>query len=145
MQDKSKCYQVESVPTLTPPKRLGSYLVDAGLLSTDQVNVALNDQQTTGMRFGEILVAHGWLKEQTIEWVMKRVVEPERKRRRQQSAPPVARPRSLEVLRTAAADRPFSSESTADTPRRPPLRRELPISKPLPSVKSSDSDVNWVG
>jgi hypothetical protein len=150
MRDKSDRYQVEMVPALTPPKRLGSYLVDAGLLSLDQINVALNDQQATGMRFGEILVARGWLKEQTIEWVMKRVVEPERQQRRRQqiAQQPANRPRSLEVLRTAAAD--LAQDKAEEEPlkeplKRPPLRRELPISKPLPSVKSSDSDVNWVG
>ncbi len=33
-------------------KRLGGYLVEAGLLTPAQVDVALNDQKLTGMRFG---------------------------------------------------------------------------------------------
>ena len=151
MRDKSDRYQVETFPTFSSPKRLGSYLLDAGLLNPDQVNVALNDQQATGMRFGEVLVVRGWLKEQTIEWVMKRVVEPERQQRDRQTVtrPTVARPSSLEVLRTAVdqADRPTDpvSSPAAELEKKPQARREVPISKPLPSVKSSDNDVNWVG
>ena len=53
-------------------------MVEAGLLTHDQINVALNDQQATGMRFGEIIVARGWLKEQTVEWIVTKVIEPER-------------------------------------------------------------------
>ena len=151
MRDKSDRYQVETFPTFSSPKRLGSYLLDAGLLNPDQVNVALNDQQATGMRFGEVLVVRGWLKEQTIEWVMKRVVEPERQQRDRQTVarPTVARPSSLEVLRTAVdqADRPTepAPSPAAELEKKPQARREVPISKPLPSVKSSDNDVNWVG
>ena len=156
MRDKSDRYQVETFPTFSSPKRLGSYLLDAGLLNPDQVNVALNDQQATGMRFGEVLVVRGWLKEQTIEWVMKRVVEPERQQRDRQmgdrqsvTRPTVARPSSLEVLRTAVepADRATepAPSPAAELEKKPQVRREVPISKPLPSVKSSDNDVNWVG
>ena len=43
-------------------KRLGGYLVEAGLLTPAQIDVALNDQKLTGMRFGEILAARGWVK-----------------------------------------------------------------------------------
>ena len=151
MRDKSDRYPVETFPTFSSPKRLGSYLLDAGLLNPDQVNVALNDQKATGMRFGEVLVVRGWLKEQTIEWVMQQVVEPERQQHdRQKTAQQAAvRPRSLEVLRTAAdsATEPATAPMTpaAEAQAKPQMRREAPISKPLPSVKSSDNDVNWVG
>jgi hypothetical protein len=117
-------------------KPLGSYLVDAGLLSGDQIKVILADQQATGMRFGEIAVARGWVKEQTVEWIIRKVIEPERKALQQrlaQSTPPT---------------QPLASETTLrqdTTVKQPFIRRDLPISKPLPSVKSSDSDVNWVG
>ncbi len=59
-------------------KRLGHYLVDAGLISPAQVDVILKDQVETGMRFGEILVTRGWLKAQTIEFMMENVVVPQR-------------------------------------------------------------------
>ena len=59
--------------------RLGSYLVEAGLITPAQVSVVLNDQKIeTDMRFGDVLVARGWIKAETIEFIMTRVVEPER-------------------------------------------------------------------
>jgi hypothetical protein len=59
-------------------KRLGSYLIDAGLLSPSQVDVALNDQASTGMRFGEIIVERGWVKQQTIDYLHRKIIELER-------------------------------------------------------------------
>lgn len=62
--------------------RLGSYLIEAGLITPAQVTVVLNDQTVShDMRFGEVLVARGWVKQETIEFIMKRVVEPERQAR----------------------------------------------------------------
>ena len=60
-------------------KPLGAYLVEAGLLSAAQVTVALTDQDLTSMSFGEIVVTRGWVKEQTIEYLMQKVILPERK------------------------------------------------------------------
>jgi hypothetical protein len=59
-------------------KRLGSYLMDAGLLSASQIEVALNDQNSTGMRFGDIIVERGWVKKQTIEYLSRKIIELER-------------------------------------------------------------------
>jgi hypothetical protein len=109
-------------------KPIGKYLVEAGLLNGDQIQVILTDQQATGMRFGEIAVARGWVKEQTVEWIMRRVIEPERQ--------------AQEAKRSVVSE-PIKAETTLKQPYL--IRRDLPISKPLPSVKSSDSEVNWVG
>lgn len=177
MRDKSDRYQVQTVPTRAAAKRLGSYLVDAGLLTTDQINVILNDQQATGMRFGEIVSARGWVKEQTIEWIVQKVVEPERHQpvasaaaqTSVKSSPQAAtstaqafRPKSLQVLKANAesvvatsgeAEHPQSEAETVFNPsmsaslnaKKSTVRRDSPISKPLPPVKSSDGDVSWVG
>jgi hypothetical protein len=59
-------------------KPIGMYLVEAGLLSEAQVGVALADQDVTSMLFGEILVTRGWVKAQTIEYLMQKIVLPER-------------------------------------------------------------------
>jgi hypothetical protein len=59
-------------------KRLGSYLIDAGLLSPSQVDVALSDQASTGLRFGEIIVERGWIKQQTIDYLHRKIIELER-------------------------------------------------------------------
>lgn len=166
MRDRSDRYHVESISTLASSKKIGSYLVDAGLLTADQINVALNDQQATGMRFGEIIVARGWLKEQTVEWIMAKVVEPERRALKRQekhqeqvasrwSHEQASHPSSPQVSVASGAKASGASQtkpgikvaSVADKPTSPKafVRREAPISKPLPSVGSSDGDVNWVG
>lgn len=59
-------------------KRIGGYLVEAGLLTPAQVDVVLNDQKKSGLRFGEILAARGWVKQETVEYFMEKVVLPER-------------------------------------------------------------------
>jgi hypothetical protein len=59
-------------------KRLGGYLIDAGLLTPYQVDVALQDQESTGMRFGDIIVERGWVKKQTIEYIVRKIIELER-------------------------------------------------------------------
>jgi ribosomal protein L37AE/L43A len=64
--------------SVTESKRLGDYLVEAGLLTDSQIEVALADQVTTGLRFGEVLVRRGWVKEETIEYLMQKVIVPER-------------------------------------------------------------------
>jgi hypothetical protein len=57
---------------------LGSYLVEAGLITPAQVEVILNDQRIMGnMRFGDVLVARGWIKQQTLEYLIRKIVEPE--------------------------------------------------------------------
>jgi len=171
MRDKSDRYQVQVNEGPRKPKRLGGYLLEAGLLTTDQVDVALSDQQATGMRFGDVLVARGWVKEQTVEWMMQRIITPEREayaqweekqktlvqertlrqphviakqapKRVVQPAPPPAKPKAVpsEPTPTTAFGNAASKTGTTQ-----PARREVPISKPLPPVNSSDNDVSWVG
>jgi|GEM_PF-4961060 len=60
-------------------KRLGNYLVEAELVTPAQIEVALADQRSTGARLGDILVARGWLRQGTIEFIMERVVMPDRR------------------------------------------------------------------
>lgn len=133
-----------------PPKRLGGYLVEAGLLTLDQINVILNDQQATGMRFGEIVVARGWLKEQTIEWIVEKVVEPERQSLQHQHTQSGASTSSSSNRPAPPAPKIDRPASTAPTPAHSTstksfARRDIPISKPLPSVNSADNGVYWVG
>lgn len=172
MREIGERYPIKSIPTLNSAKKLGSYLVEAGLLTADQINVVLNDQQATGMRFGEIVVARGWLKEQTVEWIVSKVVEPDRRARKRQeqmatrwvneqaarvATSPVGNSSAAKSASSSAsksASNPNSSNRSnvdvqvAATDKAAPkafVRREAPISKPLPSVSSSDGDVNWVG
>ncbi|HEY9907824.1 MAG TPA: hypothetical protein V6D18_09450 [Thermosynechococcaceae cyanobacterium] len=126
-------------------KRLGGHLIEAGLLTTAQVDVALNDQRLTGMRFGEVIVARGWVKRQTIEYLMKKVVLPEQqalleaeqavpKRKSGQMHFSTPRPTNSAVNGTGGNGTGMSSTDL-----------HSPISKPLPSTGSEDEGVSWVG
>jgi len=64
----------------SPLKRLGSYLVEADLVTQAQIDAALADQAVTGARLGEILAARGWVKQKTVEYLMEKVILPERAR-----------------------------------------------------------------
>jgi hypothetical protein len=165
MRDKSDRYQIQVNDSPRRPKRLGGYLLEAGLLTTDQVDVALNDQHATGMRFGEVLVVRGWLKEKTIEWLMQRVILPEQVayEKWEKTQTTLAQERTVlqphlmakkavnqAAARKAAAATKIIKTSAPNPPSAPPsgthlVRRDAPISKPLPPVNSSDSDVSWVG
>ena len=59
-------------------KRIGSYLIDAGILSTDQVDVILMDQQHSDLKFGEIAAMRGWVTTETVEFIHAKIIEPER-------------------------------------------------------------------
>lgn len=84
-RDKTATNPSKSRPFTNKPgddsytKRLGNYLVEAELLSPAQIEVALADQRMTGARLGDILVARGWLRQGTIEFIMERVVLPDRR------------------------------------------------------------------
>jgi tetratricopeptide (TPR) repeat protein len=50
-------------------KPLGKVLQQADLISSEQVEIALKEQtQVAGMRLGEILASHGWLKQETADF-----------------------------------------------------------------------------
>ena len=68
----------ESSATITEMKLIGSYLIEAGLITQAHIDVALADQEATGVRFGDILVIRGWITEQTIEYLMEKIISPER-------------------------------------------------------------------
>jgi hypothetical protein len=123
-------------------KRLGGYLIEAGLLTPGQVDVALNDQKLTGMRFGEILAARGWVKQQTIEYLMRKVVLPEATPKAPRDA---AKPGAQSGSNaTTSSSAPINSSQIQNSQQT--VRREPPITKPLPSVAASDdNDVSWAG
>ncbi|WP_404789172.1 hypothetical protein [Altericista sp. CCNU0014] len=139
LRDSRDC---KSQISLVESKRLGDYLVEAGLLKASQIEVALADQGTTGLRFGEVLVRRGWVKEETIEYLMQKIILPER-RGNQSGASYLESSRNLlkTLLKSkpappVAADSPFSSPPVA------PLEAPKPPKPPNPSTqdsKSSDS------
>lgn len=128
-----------------PKKRLGGYLVEAGLLTSGQIDVALNDQKLTGMRFGEILAARGWVKQQTIEYLMHKVVLPEQQDVNQLQS------RAMSVQQNGNATGSVNGRASITVPPVTPdvskqvTRRDAPIAKPLSSPGKPDGDVSWVG
>ncbi len=58
-------------------KRLGTYLIEADLITQNQIDRALVEQTATKMRLGEILVKQGWIQEQALEDLIERVVKPQ--------------------------------------------------------------------
>lgn len=70
--------QNEAVLPARTGKQLGTYLVEAGLLSFDRLELALNEQKKTDKRLGEVVSDRGWVNQQTIEYLMEKVVMPER-------------------------------------------------------------------
>ncbi len=140
MRDISDRYHVQSISSLTSPKQIGGYLVEAGLLTHDQINVALNDQQATGMRFGEIIVARGWLKEQTVEWIVTKVIEPERQTVNSQpagSSADSARTKRQAMAQVAAPSSSSASSSSSSSPVQPSQPAGRPPVRPSQSQPSS--------
>lgn len=60
-------------------KPLGIYLVEAGIVTPEQVKMALEEQnRSQAQRLGEVLANRGWVAQETIEYLMKKVILPER-------------------------------------------------------------------
>jgi N-acetylglucosaminyldiphosphoundecaprenol N-acetyl-beta-D-mannosaminyltransferase len=45
--------------------------VEAGLLSINHIDIALSEQRKTGVPLGEILINKGWIKQETIDFILK--------------------------------------------------------------------------
>ncbi len=142
--------------SLAESKRLGDYLIEAGLLTQSQIEVALADQMTTGLRFGEVLTRRGWVKEETIEYLMKKIVIPERLGTGQNASAFLASSRNLlkALIQDQAADQTLSlmpepsqprqaypleetaaASTHASQPAKPPDK--LPAAKQLPNERET--------
>jgi hypothetical protein len=151
-------------------KRLGSYLVDAGLITTAQVDVALNDQTLMDdMRFGEVLVMRGWIKQQTLDYLITKIVDPEQAMARQTElaeavtvhpgTPALATPDARSSLPTDRRAVPIAHARSLDgdtvieivLPRSKPLVEpptdpgQINDRKSLPSIAEEGDEMNWVG
>ncbi len=49
-------------------KPLGQILVEAGLISPSQIELALKEQKQSKLKIGEILTLHGWIKQETADF-----------------------------------------------------------------------------
>lgn len=59
-------------------KLLGAYLIEAGTITPEQLEIALKKQSHSGERLGTIVVDCGWVKSQTIEYLIEKIVLPSR-------------------------------------------------------------------
>ncbi|OLP20027.1 hypothetical protein BST81_01960 [Leptolyngbya sp. 'hensonii'] len=71
-------FQSQGTDPLPAGKPIGTYLVEAGLLTSSQLELALHEQNRTARRLGEVISSQGWVNQQTIEYLMEKVVLPER-------------------------------------------------------------------
>lgn len=126
--------------SVTESKRLGDYLVEAGLLTESQIEVALADQLTTRLRFGEVLVRRGWVKEETIEYLMQKVIVPERSGLDQnQSFLASSRNLLKALLLEQTADEMSPNPSTNSSSSAPAINSQLEPSYPLPQAAPAAS------
>ena len=51
---------------------LGEILLEAGLVSILQIEIALGEQKQSDLKIGEILAAHGWIKQETADFFVER-------------------------------------------------------------------------
>lgn len=59
-----------------PSKMIGEILQEAGLISSQQINIALEVQrQCVALRIGEILAIKGWLKQETVDFFVQTCLE----------------------------------------------------------------------
>ncbi|MGB8700816.1 MAG: hypothetical protein WCD18_15470 [Thermosynechococcaceae cyanobacterium] len=72
-------YSTASVTSSAKPMRLGAYLLEAELINTEQLQAALDEQKSNPIPIGQILSSNGFVSQQTIEYLMDKVILPERK------------------------------------------------------------------
>ena len=114
--------------SLSNNRRLGSYLLEAGLINSAQIEVVLNDQQMMEeMRFGEVLVARGWIKAETIDFVMRRVVEPDRASQAPPEQPVILEPQLVAPLTVIP----------------PPFPTSPPRSRVMARARSLDGEIEF--
>jgi hypothetical protein len=62
--------QADIAVALDSPKRLGFYLIEAGVITPTQLRVALLDQKETGMPLGQVLVSQGAIDQSLLDTML---------------------------------------------------------------------------
>ncbi|MGD1921869.1 MAG: hypothetical protein ACFCAD_25055 [Pleurocapsa sp.] len=61
------------LPISQPSKPLGEILIEAGLISVSQLEIALQQQQQNdSRRVGEILASHNWIQQKTADFFVEK-------------------------------------------------------------------------
>lgn len=66
VQPDTAAVSQQAHPATDAPK-IGDRLVEAGVISPTQLQVALYDQSHMNMRLGDVLIARGWIDQDTLE------------------------------------------------------------------------------
>ena len=113
-------------------KTLGRYLVEADLVTEAQIQVVLADQGSIGLRLGEALVNRGWINETTLQYLIQKVVLPERAGYLNPSNLRLSRKLVKNLLTSEASPAPLLNKS-----QNPPS--QSPQLNPLQENQSSDA------
>jgi hypothetical protein len=125
-----------------PQKFLGPQLMDAGLLTKAQVKVIYADQEHSGLPFSEIAISRGWVKEETIGYVLRKVRLTENlmsvvKELRSDRDALQAELDALRIKQTAFLKR-ISVNAAIAQPSHPGLVRDI-------DRTNQDDDIDWIG
>ena len=55
----------------TPKQPIGQYFKQAALLNEEQIQIILHEQKQTELKFGELAIAKGWLKQTTVNFFLR--------------------------------------------------------------------------
>ena len=74
MNDSNRLSHVKKHDKFTfANKPLGEILMEAGLVSASQIEMALNEQKTHNLKIGEIFALRGWIKQQTADFFVEKL------------------------------------------------------------------------
>lgn len=95
----------------------GVYLVEAGIITPAQLEIAIDEQNNTTRRLEEILVRRGWVKQQIIKDFREKVVLPEQRTSQKKPYPLKKYPRQhLTIVEQASEAETGNSESLLGSP-----------------------------
>ncbi|MGL6344944.1 MAG: tetratricopeptide repeat protein, partial [Waterburya sp.] len=60
-----------TLATKQPQQPIGQYFKQAALLDEQQIQIILQEQKQTQLRFGEVAIAKGWLQQQTVDFFLR--------------------------------------------------------------------------
>ncbi|MEN9231245.1 MAG: hypothetical protein Q6L68_10090, partial [Thermostichus sp. DG02_5_bins_236] len=115
---------------------IGQVLKKAGLLNEGQIQVALMDQRCSGLLFGEVLVARGWIKPETITFFLNHLILPRTSEGQSpNTTPPVTPPVDFQPYPSPEDPaKPLTSATEPPTPPDEDFSRYITRSERIPSV-----------
>ena len=63
--------QIKSLAVHKEKKQIGKYFYEAGLLSEEDIQTILDEQEKLGIKFGAVAVLRGYVKQKTLDFFLK--------------------------------------------------------------------------